>query len=433
MKYLIGLVAMLLPLLSSAQSPPVKALGIGDTVPDITLTNVYNYPSSAIRLSDLKGKLVILDFWSTWCTNCIVAFPESQKLQEQFADKIQIILVNVFKHDDKDKVNSMFERNKASTGFTLKLPYSLLQSSLVDYFPFKYIPHYVWIGKNGKIIATTSQDELNALNVANALHNNVAGIHIKKDILDFSPGKPLLVNGNGGNDSNFLYRSIFTKYIEGIGSTENIYRDNTGQITRYYMLNYPPLMLLTTAFPDKLNLPYNRIVVEAGNKRKFARPQMDDTAYYNNLFCYDLVIPPSSMAEFRNYVRDDMKKYLGVTVVNGTRNLRCLVIRKKGGNPIAAKGGKPEIKLDEHSIKKYMINQPIDALIDLFNSLSDAPVIDETGIKGNIDIELPANLFHLSPVSIMSFFREKGFAVTWETRSVEVALITNHKTTNYEN
>ena len=66
---------MLLSLCSGAQSPPVKVLSIGDTMPDITITNVYNYPSSTIHFSDLKGKLVILDFWATWCTGCKQEMP----------------------------------------------------------------------------------------------------------------------------------------------------------------------------------------------------------------------------------------------------------------------------------------------------------------------------------------------------------------------
>lgn len=425
MKHIIGFLAMLLPLLSGAQAV-IKPLKIGDEVPGITLTNVYNYPDSILHLSDLKGKLVILDFWSTWCTNCIAAFPKSQKLQHEFSDKIQIILVDIFDHDDKDKVQSMFKRNKRSTGFNVLLPYSLLQSSLADYFPFKYIPHYVWIDKNGKVIATTSQEELTSVNVADAMNDNVAGIHMKKDLVDFSPGIPLLVNGNGGNDSNFLYRSLFTKYIEGAGSSENIYRDNNGKITRYYMLNTPPIMLLRTAYPAKLNLPNNRIIVECNNKSSYQPSKIDNNDYYNNLFCYGLIIPPSSMAEFRNYVKDDMKKYLGVTVVYGTRNLNCLVITKKGAtNPIATKGGKPQINLDENSIQKIMANQPMAALIDLFNSLSAVPVIDETGIRGNIDINLPTGLFNMQPGAVKSFFQKKGFAVSGETRAIKVALIIN--------
>ena len=99
---------MLLPILSGAQSPPIKALTIGDTVPDITITNVYNYPASTIHLSDLKGKLVILDFWSTWCGACIEAFPKMEKLQKEFGDQLQVILVNTYEGDTIQRVKSFF-------------------------------------------------------------------------------------------------------------------------------------------------------------------------------------------------------------------------------------------------------------------------------------------------------------------------------------
>ncbi len=404
----------------------VTPLHIGDTVPDITLTNVYNYPSSTIRLSDLKGKLVILDFWSTWCGSCIEAMPESEKLQKEFGDKIQIILVNVFPHDDVKKVAAFFAKRKQRTGDDLNLPYSLLQSEMVPYFPFISIPHYVWIDNKGKIIATTSQNELTFLNITNALKGIVNGIHNKIDLLDFSADIPLLVNGNGGKDSDFLYRSLFTKYIEGIVVNENVIRDNSGKITRFCMFNNPPIMLLKAAYPDELNRPYNRILIECSHKTMFKPSEIYDSAYYQNLFCYDLMIPPSSLSEFQSYMKDDMKRYLGVKVVQSIRKINCLIITKKEAtNPIATKGGKPEMDYAKKSIRKFMTNQPMRVLMDFLNSHSSVPLIDETGISGNIDVELPADLFHLSPVSLKSFLQKNGFTVTQKEKAIQVAVITN--------
>jgi thiol-disulfide isomerase/thioredoxin len=404
----------------------VKPLSIGDTVPDITLTNVYNYPASTIRLSDLKGKLVILDFWSTWCGSCIEAMTESEKLQNEFGDKIQIVLVNVFPHDDANKVQPFFAKRKQRTGDDLNLPYSLLQSAIAPYFSFRSIPHYVWIDKQGKIIATTSQNEVTSINITNALKGFVNGIHNKIDLLDFSGDIPLLVNGNGGNDSDFLYRSLFTKYIEGIVLSENVIRDNSGKITRFCIFNNPPIMLLQAAYPDELNRPYNRILIECSNKSMFRHSEIYDSTYYQNLFCYDLMIPPSTLSEFRSYMKDDMKRYLGVKVIQSTRKMNCLIISKKEAvNPIATKGGKPEMDYEKNSIRKFMTNQPMQVLMDFLNSHSSVPLIDETGIVGNIDVELPADLFHLSPGSIKSFFQKNGFTVTEKERAIQVAVITN--------
>jgi thiol-disulfide isomerase/thioredoxin len=413
------------PLVSRAQTG--KPLSIGDTVPDITLTNVYNYPASTIRLSDLKGKLVILDFWSTWCGSCIEAMPEMEKLQKEFGNKVQIILVNVFPHDLPNKVQLFFAKRKVRTGLDMKLPYSLLQASLAEYFPFKYIPHYVWIDKSGRIIATTSQTEATSQNVKNALEENTSGIHDKKDLIDFDNNVPLLVNGNGGKDNNFLYRSLFTKYIEGAGFSENIYRDNKGKVTRFYMLNNPPIMLLRTAYPVILNCPYNRIINESSDKSIFEAPKPSDA--YKNSFCYDLIIPPSSLDEFQHYMREDMKRYLGIVVSSQLRKMHCLVLTKRSiRNEIATKGLDSGIDLNPASIKKFIRNAPFAVLIDLLNSLSVAkslPVIDETGISENIDIEFPSALFDLPLDSLKTFLSNKGFLLIEKERAIKVAVITN--------
>ena len=54
-----------------AQTNEIKPLTIGDKVPDVEFENVINYSDKKVRLSDFKGKLMILDFWATWCTSCI--------------------------------------------------------------------------------------------------------------------------------------------------------------------------------------------------------------------------------------------------------------------------------------------------------------------------------------------------------------------------
>lgn len=46
-------------------------LTVGDVMPDITFNNLVNYKSSSAKLSDFKGKLVILDFWATTCLSLI--------------------------------------------------------------------------------------------------------------------------------------------------------------------------------------------------------------------------------------------------------------------------------------------------------------------------------------------------------------------------
>src|SRR4051812_25763412 len=99
------LLASLCPAASTcAQSPPaaVRPLSIGDTVPDIAFTHLVNYKSATAKLSDFKGRLVILDFWSSWCGNCIRLFPYMDSLQQAFKGQVQVILVNTKSRASKD-------------------------------------------------------------------------------------------------------------------------------------------------------------------------------------------------------------------------------------------------------------------------------------------------------------------------------------------
>jgi thiol-disulfide isomerase/thioredoxin len=165
MKYIIGLVTMLLPLLSGAQSPPVKALSIGDAVPDMPTGKMINFSKPSARLSDFKNDLVILDFWSTWCAPCIKALPDFQKLQAEFGNRLQFVLTTP---QEAEKIQKFLQQKNIS------LPCFVEDKKLSEYFPHNSVPHEVWI-KNGTIAAITYSPEVTAENIRKML----AGEEIK--------------------------------------------------------------------------------------------------------------------------------------------------------------------------------------------------------------------------------------------------------------
>jgi thiol-disulfide isomerase/thioredoxin len=66
------------------------ALKIGDTMPDLASFKLEgNLPDS------LKGKVVLLDFWASWCLPCAESFPVMDELQKKYGDRLVIIAVNV--------------------------------------------------------------------------------------------------------------------------------------------------------------------------------------------------------------------------------------------------------------------------------------------------------------------------------------------------
>ncbi|HRP30815.1 MAG TPA: TlpA disulfide reductase family protein [Agriterribacter sp.] len=179
-------VLAILCLYINAQPPAIKPLTIGDTVPDIVFHHVINYKNSTARLSDFKGKLVILDFWATWCGSCINAFPKMDSLQAKFNDKIQIMLINTEKTGNKDesenRVEEFYTKWLIKTQRRFLLPSSIQQiDTLRQLFPHLFIPHYVWISQDRKVIGITSRTEINAWNIETAINGLELNMPVKSD------------------------------------------------------------------------------------------------------------------------------------------------------------------------------------------------------------------------------------------------------------
>jgi thiol-disulfide isomerase/thioredoxin len=66
------------------------ALKVGDTLPDLASFKLTG------KLPDsLAGKVVIVDFWASWCLPCAESFPVMDELQKKYGDRLVIIAVNV--------------------------------------------------------------------------------------------------------------------------------------------------------------------------------------------------------------------------------------------------------------------------------------------------------------------------------------------------
>jgi len=66
------------------------ALKVGDTLPDLASFGLEG------KLPDaLKSKVVVVDFWASWCTPCAKSFPVLDELQKKYGDKLVILAVNV--------------------------------------------------------------------------------------------------------------------------------------------------------------------------------------------------------------------------------------------------------------------------------------------------------------------------------------------------
>src|SRR3546814_813056 len=140
-----GCCLLFLPVILLAQTETHGVLRVGDTVPDVTV-DITNYGQPQLRLAELRGKLVILDFWGVYCKVCIENMPKMEELQRKFGDRIQILLVT---DDSAEAVARLAERSEIVRESTLS---SIVGDTvLTRLFEYRTVPAHAWIDENGVV------------------------------------------------------------------------------------------------------------------------------------------------------------------------------------------------------------------------------------------------------------------------------------------
>lgn len=141
----------------SVSDRPVSVNGIPQTnLPMPPLENIENlgWQTSAGNrqtLRQLKGKVVVLDFWATYCPPCLEEIPHLVTLQNKYADDLTVVGLHVGGDEDRPKIPAFVEKLKIN--YTLANPEDGLTQSLLgnDYA----IPQTFVFDRNGRLIKKT--------------------------------------------------------------------------------------------------------------------------------------------------------------------------------------------------------------------------------------------------------------------------------------
>lgn len=126
--------------------PTDEGLAKGETAPDFELTTL---DGETARLSDYKGKKVILNFWASWCPPCRAEMPDMQKYYEDQADEenVEILAVNLTTEDrGMDKITAFIEE------FNLTFPVPMdSEGDIGKLYQAAAIPTTYMIDTEGKV------------------------------------------------------------------------------------------------------------------------------------------------------------------------------------------------------------------------------------------------------------------------------------------
>lgn len=378
-------------------SAQLKPLSIGDKVPNIPLSEGRNFKLGKSSISDFKGQLVILDFWATWCGSCVSALPKLDSLQNEYKDKIQIILVNTFESYEEvvQRLNRL--KNSSINKALSRLPMVFDKSIYKKYFPNNALPHYVWIDTNGAVAYITDGNNTIRSNIDKFLNGEVLDVLYKNDFEQKN------ITGITSLDNDLLpvYVSGFYKYKPNIRKNSFL-TDTTKLIYRESYVNKSLLDLSWQFYNDTVFNIRNRTIIEVKNPIIFTSRDGDrysEKWNRENLFTYEICLSVQDKHLLKLIARKDLERFaflkFHLNILVEYKEVDCYVMDIENDELLSTREGKRNQLVLDTIIS--LSNVDIQVLnIALTNALENnsEPIrfISEVGISRKIDIEIIGNL-----------------------------------------
>ena len=132
---------------AEADTESTTLVKAGDKAPDFT---VEMFDGTKTSLAELKGKVVLLNFWATWCPPCRQELTRVQKdIIDRFAGR-NFVFLPISRGEKREDVAAFREK----TGYTFPMGLDPSQA-IYDRYASNYIPRNFLIGADGKVVLAT--------------------------------------------------------------------------------------------------------------------------------------------------------------------------------------------------------------------------------------------------------------------------------------
>ncbi|MNJ46146.1 Thiol-disulfide oxidoreductase ResA [compost metagenome] len=124
--------------IEDASASAAVGLKIGNRAPDFSLLNLNG---EEVKLSDYRGKTVLLNFWASWCPPCRIEMPHMEKFYKKYGDKDAVILAVNMTHleDSQDEVKSFLEDLGLTFPHAIDLKGTVTDTYRVVGYPTTYV------------------------------------------------------------------------------------------------------------------------------------------------------------------------------------------------------------------------------------------------------------------------------------------------------
>ncbi|MEJ5145196.1 TlpA family protein disulfide reductase [Sphingobacterium sp. MYb388] len=301
-----------------------KALKVGDTFVAPSAVQQMRGNEKVIDLQKLADKVVILDFFDTFCGTCIQTMPKLQQLQDKLKDRVQIITVS---WQDKATLEEFFEKNKFLKENKVNLPVIYSDVYLKERFPHQSVPHVVFLYQ-GKVQAIASNKVITAEHIMELYANGTIDLPLKDDF-----GKGNLIRG-AQNEMQIKGAVSLLGYQNGVPfESFRIKQDSITGLQKSSFYNssiYSTVMAIWAKIEKSDYIPRSeRLCLKVGDPNRYRDiANVGAMWYVQHAISYERLdaISRNDSAQAR-IVLHDLHSLMGIRTYKTIKNIECLILR----------------------------------------------------------------------------------------------------------
>lgn len=378
-----------------ANAQPV--LKAGDIFPSIIIRNIINAPVKQLDVQAQNTKLLILNFWGTWCGPCLPEMDTLSKLQRHNNSKIQVIGIS---DEPVSRLENYLKRKPSYVWLASDTTMNLYRQ-----FAFNYVGQSAIINMQNRIVTLVRTDSINQSFVDRLIKNQSipssaeTGNKQNTDVNLF------------GVDSTLAFQVSWSAYRAGVSSMSKTYLKSSFEGRRRTYTN----LCLTSIIRDAYNVSPQQMIYEIPEK------EVCNWDNKNTLYCFDIIVRPEQKDSMRLILQHTLNALLPVKSRLEKRVIPVYILKRLTGAsdwPIS-KNEESTFSFSGRGFEGKAIT--ITPFADYVANELELPLVDNTGLKGKYDITT-TNVLRTRE-DMLTALKKLGLTVEQDNREMDVVVI----------
>ncbi|RYZ53556.1 MAG: TlpA family protein disulfide reductase [Sphingobacteriales bacterium] len=415
-KLVTAILILFLSLSVWAQEPATPGTYIGD----LKISSTLFFPHKLESLKDLKGKAVLIDFWSSKCMSCFRAFPEMDALKSKFKDDLVFFYATP---QPRKEVEDFFKRRPEFLKYNIS--FITDAGKLEKLFPHSSIPHFVWIGKDGKVKAITDHRPVNEQNLRKLVSAGTLSLPAKRSFAGFTGEAPFLEES--AFQAEVIRSSMISGNVDGLPASKGFTRLPNG-VEKLFALNQTLSSLYFYAYTPDHSMQFTE------NGRLLRLQLRDSTRFFDmtepartpRRFCFELIAqmdtPSRTNAPMMRKMQRELDHHFGLRSKLRVVETDCYVVTKGVGFK-PAQNSKGSVEEGFGYVKMISAKPQLVTAYVKDNFISDVPLLIEGFTNERIDLTLAEKYTDINV--LRSDLLKAGLDISLKRRSVQMLFVTD--------